>query len=799
MYKIISAFTLLFILVMMSACGEGSNQSKAKFNPFKIASIKSENLIMKVASNSNFFAIADSNASNYGYIKLFSIDDDGKYRELHTIKNEDNDTKFGYEIAMDESYLATGNYLSDKVYIYKLDKNADATLITTIDGIEKTSSAHGRTLAIDANYLLIGTFADSSKGSKAYLYSIKPNGSVQLEHTFNQPSQTYTYFTNSLDIDGDIIAIGEARGYKIHIYNRDNNGSIREKYIISPSEAVADKLYHFELSLINGYLLSGSSTTRKAYLFNIKDDTNITQTSLPPASNIGGNLYGRSIAANSDTLLIEGSQGITLYRLNDENLSEPIALQDTQKTAYNSIASMSISGKKFIRNFSNGTSASIYSTYAKNQIYLYNTPKNPIEIPEAEPPYDIFCIDASSTQSNLSFKIIGDDAQYFKMNGSCFRNISKFDFNLNSDNDYNQSILISDLNSNKKILNINTHVYNRTYHPIADFKGEENLHVKNNLALYEKSLLVSSGSGKVHLFDISGDTFEHKMVFDDEANSIYLGDATAIDSDTIALKGSGNIIYLYQRKTDDFPQNVFKLSPPQGLDTDSVFGSSIALNSKTLAVGTLHNKVAGEVYLYQINGNATYTLTQKLSPNAGIAKRDFFAYKIALNDTHLVVSAIYEDMNNTHNGRYVGAVYLYKMEQNATANLMNKIFSDRPKKEQYFGSHIALDNDTVAICDREALYIYKIVAEKLSLVDKKEFYTSIESLSLKNRNLFIGESNGNVVYIQLSQESKIISMQNYKPNYSESTAFGRHIVSWDDIFISNSLEGNGNLYLYKKQ
>ena len=152
------------------------------------------------------------------------------------------------------------------------------------------------------------------------------------------------------------------------------------------------------------------------------------------------------------------------------------------------------------------------------------------------------------------------------------------------------------------------------------------------------------------------------------------------------------------------------------LEPDDLFGSSVALDTDTLAVGIPHyvdstppSYATGAVYLFTSVGNSWETLL-KISDNnsaegeldvPSINEDDQFGSAVALEGDTLVVGS---PGNDDGNGDDSGAVYLFTKENNIWKNTLKisegvgagKLDIALTSGDQ-FGSSVALDGNTLAV------------------------------------------------------------------------------------------------------
>ena len=158
--------------------------------------------------------------------------------------------------------------------------------------------------------------------------------------------------------------------------------------------------------------------------------------------------------------------------------------------------------------------------------------------------------------------------------------------------------------------------------------------------------------------------------------------------------------YLYwQEENGSFLQIAKLLDPdanyaPGG---DDGFGHAVSLAGDRLAVSTKGDDSAsgsdsGAVYLFSIVEGTPHLLQEVLAPDGHAIA--YFGYSLSLSYELLAVGA-YKHNHGGHN--QAGAAYLYRIEDNGTAGLIEKFVADDANASDYFGSSVALSQDTLAV------------------------------------------------------------------------------------------------------
>jgi FG-GAP repeat len=186
------------------------------------------------------------------------------------------------------------------------------------------------------------------------------------------------------------------------------------------------------------------------------------------------------------------------------------------------------------------------------------------------------------------------------------------------------------------------------------------------------------------------------------------GTSVSIDNNTIAVGARGNdAAYIFEKDTP----NTDGWGQVKKLSGFSTFGSSVALELDTLAVGADQESGSGTVSVFGRNqgGAGAWGLVKKVSsshPTGG----DFFGNEISLKGDTLVVGASLEDVDLDQNGLIdcsgfsgtecrAGAVYIFQRNiagSNAWGELRRLSASD-VGLEDSFGTDVAAGNGFVLV------------------------------------------------------------------------------------------------------
>ena len=210
-------------------------------------------------------------------------------------------------------------------------------------------------------------------------------------------------------------------------------------------------------------------------------------------------------------------------------------------------------------------------------------------------------------------------------------------------------------------------------------RGAVYLFTKDTNGIWTQTLKISDnggGDGKLNVDLGNRDTFGSPIALD--GTTLAVGATGDDDGGTNSNRGA---VYLFTKGEDGAWTQTLKISDNGGgdgklnidLDQYDYFGSSIALDGTTLAVGASvdddggANSNRGAVYLFTKGEDGAWTQTLKISDNGGGAGKvaidldndDLFGTSVALDGNTLIVGAWGDDGDG---GTNKGAVYLFTKE-----------------------------------------------------------------------------------------------------------------------------------------
>jgi hypothetical protein len=165
-------------------------------------SIAIENDIVAVGAHEDDVLVSGSNRSNAGSVTLFKVDGAGNITRSATLTapSPASSVYFGRTVSMAGNFLAVGEYnrnhiqsYSGAVYLYKINANGTAQLTATLHSPNPSYQGYfGFSVDLSGDRLVVGAYNENSEiasnSGSAYIYKVKPDGSVSLLEVLTHPS-----------------------------------------------------------------------------------------------------------------------------------------------------------------------------------------------------------------------------------------------------------------------------------------------------------------------------------------------------------------------------------------------------------------------------------------------------------------------------------------------------------------------------------------------------------------------------------------------------------------------------------
>ena len=165
-------------------------------------SVAIENDIVAVGAHEDDLVFSGSNRINAGSVTLFSVDGAGNITRTATLTapSPTSYVHFGRSVSMAGNFLAIGEYkrnhiqsYSGAVYLYKINANGTAQLTATLHSPNPSYQGYfGFSVHISEDRMVVGAYNENSEmasnSGSAYIYKVKPDGSVSLLEVVTHPN-----------------------------------------------------------------------------------------------------------------------------------------------------------------------------------------------------------------------------------------------------------------------------------------------------------------------------------------------------------------------------------------------------------------------------------------------------------------------------------------------------------------------------------------------------------------------------------------------------------------------------------
>lgn len=263
-----------------------------------------------------------------------------------------NGDQFGRAVAADGDIVAVGRPYADigtqtnqgAVHVFQRNSGGtnnwgEVAKLVASDGT--TGDVFGTSVAIAGDILVVGAMLNSPSGinaaGSAYVFERRASGStstwVEVSKLVASSASAIAYFGESVDVDGDVIAVG-APGFsggvngigRVYVFERNASGgnAWAEVSQLTASDASAGANFGFAVRLDNGSLLAGApgpstsvaSNSGAAYCFvRTRNGTNTWQqiAKLLPSDSAPGQDFGRAVGIRGDLAVIGASRSNFVY------------------------------------------------------------------------------------------------------------------------------------------------------------------------------------------------------------------------------------------------------------------------------------------------------------------------------------------------------------------------------------------------------------------------------------------------------------------------------------------------------
>jgi len=767
------------------------------YNPFEVAKI--------VTDEDSFFGYSTAIDGDYfvygapffdgngvldsGGVYLYKKNEDDSTTKLALLLPENiaKNDNFGYSVDIQYPYIVIGSPYDDTnesdsgaVYLFKIESDSNITQLAKIKGSSIAQDDHfGYSVSLDGNYVVVGAPGDNEGEDDAgafYLFKIIDTTFQELQKVQASSRGLNDNFGSSVALSQDYIAVGSPNNDNIaddagmaYLFKRESDTNVTQ--LDSFSNANEADNFGNSIDIDHNLILVGAlkddtkaNNSGAAYVYKISDDKAVKVKKLTPSNLKSGDYFGSSVAVCgtkmvvgaylSDASVENGGSVYSFYKNGDEIVQKSqLTLSSQVKNSFFG-SDVAIDGNFVTVGAFGENSGYLFDGEAPYLIYQYSNQN--LDTIEESKIKNIFTIEAASPLSNLTYKLVGDDATFFSINNSVISNSGKFDFenpqDKNKNNNYIFTALLEDKKGLQKNISFSVLVENLTYifnkketlrdgevddrfgysiaansdYVVVSIPNKESVDLyKNNngkltylttisaddkaegdlfgtsVALYAKSILVGTQNEKVYWFEIQDDdSVEQKDSFsaDDNEDGDRFGSHVALWGDYIVVGAplkddAKGALYLFKKDSTSVSE-ITKIKT--GENSNDTLASSIAIYKNYIVAGSPHSSVneddGGVAYLFEIQDDDSVNELTQIDPDESFAY-DKFATTVAINNTTIAIGTPFEDLEQTNSG----AVYLFQIEDDKNVTQTDKIKSENLEKNALFGNSIALSRNFIAI------------------------------------------------------------------------------------------------------
>ena len=347
---------------------------------------------------------------------------------------------------------------------------------------------------------------------------------------------------------------------------------------------------------------------------------------------------------------------------------------------------------------------------------------------------------------------------------------------------------------------------------------------ENYLAVgaYESDVNVASTlyEGSVYIYKLESNgsvSFVSKIMEPDGGKGDLFGSSVSVDGDMLVVGAESSspsglmqagAAYLYRIETNS---TVTYLSKLTAFDQQAyaAFGCDVSQSNGRIAIGAYNARTGGTmygaIYLYEVESNGSAAFLNKVVASDG-AQWDSFGRSLSMSGDLLAVTA---DGVTVSGKSDAGAAYVYRLENNGTANLLDKLISPAPTAYGYFANDIAIKDNMLSIGHRNAVvdsvngggsvFLYRVEAnESVSLIQEFSLASPMpmdgfgRSISVSRKNLIVGADTADIgtvagagqVYIfdlfgNFSLPASVDIQGEYVGKFSDGQKLGAQIIALD--------------------
>ena len=856
MFQFISIVTIAFFLISCNSSDTSPVQEERALQPLEILDIAPQKGRLEGSYfTKDYFVRKFRDNDQMPTLYIGKIGEDGSFDAVTQYKFPYYSRESNFVFSQESDYFIVDHDYLDENYtshldlnLYKIEDNGSIKQYDSIPFPESKKEdaalgniSYGEDACMYNNIVAVPkaiSYYDNDERATLYNVFIYKVGSDKHLHYI----QTLTKDCNSTSGNSDdsfghrIVMNNEhmviTESCTLHLYTKNSDDTFKEtdSYLVNNGESQWCDLY----PKLDDDKLSVTTLRSGAYLAKIKDDKIVTMNKVFSYStryNSRPSLFVDHKLVNKDDDLLN------IYNIVDTN--DTLSLQFKKDINLTTSKTFGLNSDNK-QNIVYGTLSSdqevllhIIDLYPKKAIYLLNDINDSLVLDEGEV-YPIVTLKANTLNPPIHYTLSGDDADYFTINDTDTLMPKKpllyaDALDLNGDNTYDLRVQLTDAAGNERELPLHIILQEHQYIEKETLRvateNQRNLYFGIDLATDGNDTLLVGSRGSAYLYKVLNDTLEKIVQIPNQSTETdEFGESVAITENMLFVgepsedindsRSAGAFyVYKYNDKNVTFQE---KITAPEPVKYEA-FGASMVTHNNTLFVGAPSypeepGSTFGKVFLYNLETNGSVALQQTLTIPQTFPYPSGFGSSIAVTDTNLLIAAPALSYDNSS---WLGAVYLYKKDDNGTMEHVDTIIADPLQQEHYFGNKVAMDGNYLLIStksyDTQNVYLYKIgyFGEHAYKLDVLHFADSdtVLNVAVKGSDLFIAiygyyqdeTQQRDLLYHYVINDDDSVILKEILLNHADPavvSAYAQSIVATDNYVVVGAPDSSLNIRDY---
>ncbi len=219
---------------------------------------------------------------------------------------------FGYSIDIEGTNFVVGAVaegLSGAAYLFDATTGTELAQLMPVNGLPSEAS-FGTSVAVQGDVVAVGASKDTENGQgsgSAFLFDASTG--VQIAKLLPSDGQANAFFGHSIDIEGNIVAIGAFRGSNngvasgaVYLFDATTGSQIMK---LAPSDGEVNDYFGLSVAIDSGFVVVGAVADDgigSAYVFDAATGAQIAK--LLPDGDPGLRAFGMSVAIEDGTVVV---------------------------------------------------------------------------------------------------------------------------------------------------------------------------------------------------------------------------------------------------------------------------------------------------------------------------------------------------------------------------------------------------------------------------------------------------------------------------------------------------------------